>query len=233
MNEVIANELIKLVCQTIYDIHGYIGTGIGNIRKIDEHATKRFDDIQNIFNNENINVLSIEGERDGIFISELQKLKSKQKIDVQIAVDPLDGTKTFSLGGSRSFSVLAVDTKVEKIYKKIPDQLSCFCVSSNHDEEFLQNIDLIKNNRNLLRKSLKKQETISTLRRQESEELWCYLLGVDNITGIEGETNFYMPSMLVNNIYMAGDSSIPLFLESDNFIGRVGDRKSTRLNSSH
>ena len=210
-------KIILMVCQCVYEVIQFIGSGEKD--EIDFKATKRYDDLLSVY--PNIKILGIEGKRDGIFFSKLQKKQSKKDYNAQIVCDPVDGTTACSLGGSRGLSVLAIDSRLQRIYKAVPDSLSCFYVASNVDKKILEMLEDIGNDRPRICNYISKLKSVSTIRRSESQELWRYLL--QNRHKIEyGENSFYMQNMLEGNVFFAGDSSVPLFLESDNFVGRTG-----------
>lgn len=212
-------KIITLQCDIICEIYEHIGKG--NAKLMDEIATKYYDQLYHILNTENIRVLSLEGERDGIFCGQLQKSTNCQLPDVQISLDPIDGTKACACGESRGITALAIDTKVEKLYKRIPDLLSCFCIAS-HDRDVAHIVmdDLEKGTKNLW-KTIGNDGVVSSIHRSESLEFWEYL-GVDLEKRKEGESRLTFANLLFEQLYLAGDTSIPLFLESQYFIGRVG-----------
>lgn len=210
-------KISRVVCEAVYEVWQLIGKKQSD--ELDLIATRKYDDLLTIF--PKINVIGIEGERDGIYVSELQKIKNSNDCEVQLAIDPIDGTKTCGLGGSRAVSVLAVDSRVTKVYKKIPDTLSFFSVASNIDREFTNVIYEFAQDKQFVRQKIRSVNNISSLRRDESEQLWDYISG-ELQTYHVGETTCYLPNRLGNNIFEAGDSSVTLFLESEHFIGRSG-----------
>lgn len=210
------DELINIVKEVVSSVYPLVGKL--DCQLIDTIATQKYNRLYDVFGIDNINFLAIEGERDGVIDDKIYKSKTcffNKKNRVICSIDPIDGTKTAAYGGSRAVTVLAVALNDNIQYKAIPDRLSCFCVASNKSLDFLkfitdlQSVDLHDKN-------------ISTVRRAESDILWSCLLGSNYINGIEGENTFYMPNKYVGNLFLAGDTSITLFLESDYFIGRVG-----------
>lgn len=226
MDNEFAREIIKTICQAVYDIYSMIGSGYINAKKMDIIATRRYDDLLNFCDQQckTVHTLGVEGERDKIYVSELQKMANVRACDVQVSLDPIDGTLACSKGLCRSVSVIALDSVSTKKYNKIIDELSCFTFASNCNAEFLDGFAYIGRNRNELT-SLLKGKCISTLNRRESEELWDYFLPFDKECQY-GEKRLYLPNILKENLFMAGDTSIPLFLESDYYIGRSGATES-------
>lgn len=212
------NDVIKIVCEVVFECYQLCGKTSG--KEIDYIATRKFDKLLGLF--PEICVLGIEGERDGIFFSELQKSVVCGQNATQIAIDPVDGTKTCAMGGSRALSALAIKDSQCRKYKKVIDQLSCFYVACNTDKTFLDILYDIGNVQQDIRNRIKALSCISTLRRKESEDLWKYLRGEPCGQVQLGENTYYMQSRIVDNLFQAGDTSIPLFLESDYFIGRTG-----------
>lgn len=214
----IENELISIVLDVSKAVYPYLGSG--NVEIMDLIATEKYSKFFDDWTNGNINVLAIEGERDGIIntrIKKRQKLYSYVKPQKLLAIDPIDGTTTAALGGSRAVTIIALSSNPKNNYgyKILPDSLSCFYAASNVSESFLENVTNLK-------KGGIVEANVSTLRRAESHELWSYLLDNTQLPGEEGEKTCYMPNMIYRNVFFAGDTSVTLFLESQHFLGRTG-----------
>lgn len=224
MKEISKEEIIDFVCRIVIEAKKYIGIGEEYARVADCEVTKLFDKLTNIIQIQE--VLSIEGERDGISGGLLQNVYIKnrnRKEGYSVSVDPIDGTTACVRGGSRSNCALSVWKKTRQKYKKVPDSLSCFCAASNVDANFLKNICIENQHIGIFEKNKNyKPYIIATLHRSESEEVWKNILKINILQGIQGEKNFYLPNMLYENIFFAGDSSLTLPIESDCFLGRVG-----------
>ena len=172
MEDTLQQKIMLIVCESIHEIWNLIGSE--NNEKIDILATKKYDKLYELF--PRIEPLAIEGERDGIFCSQLQISQNINNCDVKVVIDPIDGTKGCASGGSRGISAIALAFGNKKEYKKVPDGLSCFCVASNVNEDILDILEDIGVNRPGVQERVKKAKNISTLHRQETKELWIYLL---------------------------------------------------------
>lgn len=217
-NEEIENKLIDIVLDVAKTVYPFIG--LGNAEEMDIIATEKYSSLLDIWPSKNINTIAIEGERDGVVNTRIQLTQENYSVSssqILLALDPIDGTRTAAAGGSRAVTIIAVSLNPQNNYgyKVLPDTLSCFYAASNESEQFLTNI------RNLKRSSIV-ESNVSTLRRSESYELWSYLLDAPHFHGIEGERTCYMPNMIYENVFFAGDTSVTLFLESQHFLGRTG-----------
>ncbi len=225
--------VIDVIDESIVKIYPFLGLGKPIALLMDELVTKEYDRLlqQALCSGYNVQVLSAEGERDGILCSEIQTFEDNaDRPSLIIAVDPIDGTLTGSRGGSRCLSVVGMSkNKKEKSYKKLPDRLSCFYAGSQDDGKFLEH--LCTDGDKIGLKNFEKdflELNISTLHRAETKELFASLLGL-SIDEFEtryrfsiGERTFYRPNMAFRKIFYAGDTSISLPLETRNFIGRTG-----------
>ena len=218
MNQLLSLErcllnIIKNVGMQVYPL-----IGASDKKAIDETATMCFDELLNwgAENGVTVHAISIEGERDGILVSPLQTMQPWQKAALAAAIDPIDGTTPCAAGGSRCVSAAAVSLSPQVRYLAIPDELSCFCFASNTDPAFAADA------RFALPPDCSTQNRIATLHRAESKELWEFLLSKPLEPKQLGEKSFYLPNMITDEIFFAGDTSIPLFYECDHFLGRVG-----------
>lgn len=218
-------RVIELVCYMVCRVYPYIGKGNSYI--IDQIATKQFDLLSEILSSDNIKILSFEGERDGVKTSKFQEMKYKNgNAEYLVSLDPVDGTGACAFGVSRGISALGIfEQRGEKRYKTIPDCLSCFCIASNKRDIVKDTLSDIKNKTGKLKNSIHGNDIISSIHRDESELFWDEL-GFKLCRAKEGEKKLFLPNLLVDNLFLAGDTSISLFLESDYFIGRIGASES-------
>lgn len=218
-------RVMELVCHMVCSVYPYIGKGNSYI--IDQIATKQFDLLSEILNSDNIKVLSLEGERDGVKASKFQEMKYKNgNAEYLISLDPVDGTGACASGVSRGITALGIfEQRGGKRYKTVPDCLSCFCIASNQRDILKDTLSDIKNKTGELKNSIHDVAIISSLHRDESELFWREM-GFELCCAKEGETNLFLPNLLIDNLFLAGDTSISLFLESDYFIGRIGASES-------
>ena len=231
--EDLKNDIIDIFKDIVVKIYPLIGKGRDKEKEIDEIATREFGKIIEILHSRNkeIQVLSVEGERDGIRNTKLQFCNNKQKTGYIVCLDPIEGTLTGSLNGSRCISVISIAKNCNKgIYKLLPDSLSCFSSASNVDEKFLYNLSCDENKK-IGKKDYKDifiNGNISTLRRKETEQLWCNILEMEEKEFEKkykmelGENTFFMQNSLYKNVFWCGDSSMFLPFESDHFFGRTG-----------
>lgn len=225
MSESTIKEIIKLVCHMIGCIYPCIGNSDSLV--IDQIATREFDFLSEILGNNKIRFLSFEGERDGVKVSRFQEI-DHQKRDSKylISLDPVDGTNACAAGISRGITAIGLFEQREgEAYKSVPDCLSCFCIASNKEDIVYETLSDIKNGTDRLKRSINDSDIISSIHRDESELFWSKL-GYEFCNAKQGENELFLPSLLVDNLFLAGDTSIPLFMESDYFVGRVGASES-------
>lgn len=216
----IANVVVDIMSNIVKDIVPLYGKGEGAEKQLDRLATDRFDALVPFFEEKKIKycVLAAEGERDGVPPSLLQK-HSDNTAKYYISLDPLEGTTSAARGGSRCLLAFAGGFSNE-LYKPLPDQLSCFTLASNEVPIETRDVESLKSVKSFFLRN-KSFMQFSSLRRRETEGL-LEKLGLSNPTIVNGESSFYMPSALANEVYLAGDCSLPLFLETDGYIGRSG-----------
>lgn len=232
--EELKNYIIDIFSNVVVKIYPLLGQGEQVAKKIDMIATEEYGKIIEWIEKKKhgkVEILSVEGERDGISNTKIQNYNNDNNSDFIVSLDPIEGTLTGSLNGSRCMSVIAIyKNKDRRKYKKLPDSLSCFSAASKYDKNFLNNLCCEEDRKIGLKLYKNRFSTgnISTLRRKETQELWNNILEInsDEFTGkykIElGEDTFYMQNMLHENIFLCGDSSIFLPFESDYFFGRTG-----------
>ncbi len=238
LREVAADVIEKIVIKS----YPFLSLGKPISLIMDQFATKEYDRLLQAALNigYSIQVLSVEGERDGVFCSEMQTFEeSSKKPNLIIVVDPIDGTLTGSRGGARCLSVIGIsENKKGKSFKKLPDCLSCFSVGSQENNKFLEHL-CVNGNKIGLNNFEKDFMTlnISTLHRAETKELFSNLLGL-SVEEFEkkyrfsiGERTLYRPNLAYKMIIFVGDTSVSLPLETKNFIGRTGIAEA-RLESS-
>lgn len=214
-------------------IFPFIGLGPEVKSLIDLIATYQFDflfdDLKKYKNN--ISILSVEGKRDGITGTEIQKkIHAKEYSDVYLAIDPVDGTLTTSKGGSRGMSVVGISENFDnKKYKLIPDQFSCLSIASNIEKEFIDNLNIFDGH--IGKDSFKNDfinKKISFINRKDTFDLLSDMLRIktdDFFNNFElqlGENTGYSQNLCICNNLFVSDSTISLPLESDYFLGRTG-----------
>lgn len=218
-------ETINSIAIKLEDL---LGTGKQNIAKMDYCASCQYLKCIELLNDMGFstNVISIEGVRDGDGVAKYIFDKKELLTDniINIVLDPIEGTHSGSLGGSRCLSAIAVKIS-NQAFRKIDDNLSCFYLASNHEQEFVNyiKIDNFFEEKKFI--DILKQKKVGTLRRNESAELWKMYINEKKSVEL-GEDTFYLQSMLVDNIYFAGDSSLFLPFEVDYFMGRTGATES-------
>lgn len=210
-------KVIKLILRGIFNIYSLIGTG--KKYEIDSIMTQKFDELSLIY--DDYDVLSIEGKRDGVIVAEIQNTKNQDSSKRKIVLDPIDGTLPCSKGGSRSISAIAIANHVTNNILKVPDNISCFSFGSNINPFYGEVLNSTGFESEFMKKMFQDSGMISTLHRKESEKFWEeYFENEDKL--IVGENTCYFPNELSHKLFKAGDTSIPLFLETDSYIGRSG-----------
>lgn len=207
-------KVIKIILQGIKDVYKLIGNN--DKYEIDRMMTIKFDDLEMIY--DGYEVLSIEGERDGVLVAEIQKNNSMS--NRKIVLDPIDGTLTCSKDGSRAISVIAIANDVNKNLLKVPDGICCLSFGSNINPIYDSLFSLNDLSVQKIKEIIKSSGMLSTLNRRETESLVNIFIGEENKE--IGETTCYMPCELSKTLFKAGDTSVPLFLETDSYIGRSG-----------
>ena len=210
------------------DVFPLLGSGEEKAPEMDRLASRRFDALAEVAlrNGYPLSVVAFEGERDGINASVLQDMDNSPIPEgrLVVAVDPIDGTLAGARGASRCLSVLAAGT-TNRVIKRVPDGLSCFYVASRDDPYFLTHLHSDGFRIGRWREiGASRGGVIGTLRRNESDELWRNILGSDCFLGKSeiGDRDYYLPNLLTDKIFFAGDGSLSLFYETDAFIGRTG-----------
>ena len=129
--EELKNYIIDIFSNIVVKIYPLLGQGEQVSKKIDMIATEEYGKIIEWIEKEKhgkVEILSVEGERDGISI---QNYNNENNSNFIVSLDPIEGTLTGSLNGSRCMSVIAIHKNEEsRKYKKLPDSLSCFSAAS-------------------------------------------------------------------------------------------------------
>lgn len=221
MTKIIKQEIESTFNNLIPSIYPYIGKGEMNKEKIDEIATNLYIELYYKLEQASISVdmLGIEGKRDGVYVPELRTKDS----DLKLIIDPIEGTLTGARGGSRCLSVVGLYYDNNKL-KALPDDIDFFYIGSHISpdlgDDFFSNMSVSSN----WRKNCKKNNfSISSLHRSETLEILNTFFQVPyKLPKFWGEETTYYPMGIIDNFLLVGDSTIFCPFETDYYFGRSG-----------
>lgn len=221
----IESFLVETISNIAFRVYPLIGRGQEVKSEIDYIATECWSNAikkLSMVTGYDVQAISVEGERDGIKTGRLQKDFEISNRALPIALDPIDGTTAGATGSSRCITAIGLSLTPNAAYKIIPDNISCFYMASNSDCDFVEEFNLT------LPKSVSSDDKLATIHRKDTSILFEQALGGKKLytlaiqDGYQGESGYYLPSYMMKDVFIAGDTSIPLFFECEHFMGRTG-----------